>query len=204
MVEHKGTGLLVRLLVAAAAASLPTGCTDSGGPPSPGAAEDRPIVARAPDEGEVLWFQPSSSSDLGEGALINLKMDRFSLPGARMEVITQTLAASGIPVHLHTIEDELLYVLNGRGTAILGDDRQEVPLETGSVLYVPIGRWHGLTNADPESRMEVLLVTAPAADACLGGFFRSATSLPGHPPLNLPEEEFLALFTRYGMELPSD
>ena len=36
----------------------------------------------------------------------------------------------------------------------------------------------------------------------LGDFFRFATVEPGHPPLNLPEEEFLKLVKKYGMEVP--
>jgi hypothetical protein len=42
------------------------------------------------------------------------------------------------------------------------------------VIYIPIGQWHGLRNAE------------------------------GHPPLNVPEEEMRALFRKYGMELPAD
>ncbi len=145
---------------------------------------------------------PASSDDLGDGALINIKIDRVSVPYASMMVATQTLAADGIPVHLHTFEDELIYVVSGRGAAVVGDGRKEVPIKAGSVLYVPTGEWHGVSNADPEQRMEILLVTTPVGAGGLEDFFRKTGVRPGHPPLDLSEEEFLALFSQYGMELP--
>ena len=164
--------------------------------------DERPAVISAPEEGLELWYLPTSRDDLGEGALINIKIDRVSVPYTSMMVVTQTLAADGIPVHLHTFEDELIYVASGHGKAIVGDDRKEIPIEPGSVLYVPTGQWHGVSNADPDERMEVLVVTTPVSAGGLGDFFRKASVRPGHPPLDLSEEEFLALFSQYGMEVP--
>ena len=118
-----------------------------------------PAAVIPPGEGDKFWHEPSSQADLGEGAFINIKVDRVSVPYTNMVALTQTLAASGIPVHLHTFEDELIYVISGQGAAIVGDDREEVALEAGSVVYIPIGEWHGVRNANPEQRMEILLVT---------------------------------------------
>lgn len=194
-------------VVVCVSAAVATGCTAS----DPAAQEEataqrgeRPPVARGPDEGEVRWMGPSSSEELGEGSLITLKVDRVSVPYTTMMVATQRLATSGIPVHLHTFEDEILYVLRGRGSAVVGEDRQEVPLEPGSVLYVPMGEWHGMRNADPDQRVEILVVTTPVKEGGLGDFFRNASVRPGHPPLNLPQEEFLALLSEYGMEVPDE
>lgn len=166
------------------------------------ATEARSIVALAPDEGEERWLGAASADQLGEGALINIKVDRVSVPYTSMMVATQRLAASGIPVHLHTFEDEVLYVVSGRGAALVGADREEVPIESGSVLYIPSGEWHGLRNADPENRMEILIVTTPVEESGLGDFFREAGVRQGHPPLDLSEEEFLALLSEYGMKVP--
>ena len=190
------------VVAAVATLTLLAACSDATGTASQEV--EHPVVVRGPDEGEVRWFQPASSDDLGEGAIFNIKVDRISVPFARMMIATQTLGASGIPVHLHTFEDELLYVVAGEGAAIVGEDRREIPVETGSVLYVPTSAWHGLTNADPAQRMEVLVVTTPAHEGGLGDFFLEASVSPGHPPLNLPEAEFLALFSEYGMRLPEE
>jgi mannose-6-phosphate isomerase-like protein (cupin superfamily) len=168
----------------------------------PQQAEKTPIVAVGSDEGVVRWFQPDSAQALGAGALLNIKIDRLSVPHTTMMVATQKLAASGIPVHSHTWEDEMIYVIKGRGFAIINEAQTSVPIDTGSVLYIPIGEWHGLKNADPKAPMDILLVTTPVKPSGLGDFFRFATVEPGHPPLNLPEEEFLKLVRQYGMEVP--
>lgn len=161
-----------------------------------------PIVAVGPDEGTLRWAGPDSAKELGQGALLNIKIDRLSVPYTTMMVATQKLAASGIPVHSHTWEDEVIYVIKGRGFAVVNEEQTPVPIETGSVLYIPLGTWHGLRNADPKEPMQALLVTTPVKPNGLGDFFRFATVEPGHPPLNLPEEEFLKLVKKYGMEVP--
>lgn len=161
-----------------------------------------PIVAVGPNEGVERWAGPDSASTLGSGALLNVKIDRLSVPYTTMMVATQRLAASGIPVHSHTWEDEVIYVIKGQGFAVINEEQTAVPIETGSVLYIPLGTWHGLRNADPKEPMQALLITTPVKPNGLGDFFRFATVQPGHPPLNLPEEEFLKLVRKYGMEVP--
>jgi quercetin dioxygenase-like cupin family protein len=169
----------------------------------PQQAEKTPIVAVGSAEGVARWLQPDSAQALGAGALLQIKIDRLSVPHTTMMIATQKLAASGIPVHSHTWEDEMIYVINGRGVAIINEGQTSVPIETGSVLYIPMGEWHGLKNADPKAPMDILLVTTPVKPSGLGDFFRFATVQPGHPPLNLPEEEFLKLVRQYGMEVPT-
>jgi len=161
-----------------------------------------PIIAVGPDEGVVRWLQPDSAKEVGQGALLNIKIDRLSVPYTNMMVATQKLATLGIPVHSHTWEDEVIYVIKGQGFAVINEDQTRVPIKTGSVLYIPLGEWHGLKNADPKEPMDILLVTTPVKPNGLGDFFQFATVKPGHPPLNLPEEEFLKLVKKYGMEIP--
>jgi len=161
-----------------------------------------PIVAIGPNDGDLRWFEPESPDELGEGGTFSFKVDRLSVPYTNLLTVVQTLAASGVPVHLHTSEDEMLYVVSGQGFAVVGENQDETPIDTGSVIYIPKGEWHGVKNADPDERMEILVVTTPVEAKGLGEFFRRATTKPGHPPLNLPEDEFLALFKEYGMELP--
>jgi quercetin dioxygenase-like cupin family protein len=166
-------------------------------------AEKTPIVAIGPQQGTVRWADPVSDKELGSGALLNIKVDRFSVPYTNLMVMTQKLAASGIPVHSHRWEDEVIYVIKGRGFAVVNQAQTAVPIETGSVLYIPLGTWHGLRNADPNEPMDALLVTTPVKPDGLGDYFRFANVEPGHPPLNLPEEEFLRLVKKYGMDVPT-
>jgi quercetin dioxygenase-like cupin family protein len=161
-----------------------------------------PIVLIGPQEGTVRWADPVTDKNLGSGALLNIKIDRFSVPYTNLMVMTQKLAATGIPVHSHRWEDEVIYVIQGRGFAVVNEAQTPVPIETGSVLYIPLGTWHGLRNADPNERMDALLITTPVKPDGLGDYFRFASVEPGHPPLNLPEEEFLKLVKKYGMDVP--
>ena len=164
-------------------------------------ADEHPAVVSAPEDGLELLWAPMNKDDLDDAALIKLKIDRISVPYTSIMVATQTLAPSGIPVHLHTFEDELIYVVSGQGAAIVGadNDRKEVPIEAGSVFYVPTGEWHSVRNADPMEPMDILLVTTPVKAGGLEDFFRKTGVLPGHPPLGLSEVEFLAMFSEYGM-----
>jgi quercetin dioxygenase-like cupin family protein len=131
-----------------------------------------------------------------------IKVDRISVPATSMMVAERRLAAGGIPVHAHVWEHEVICILSGEGAAIVGPDQQEVAVETGTTLYIPMGSWHGLVNASETERLEALFVTSPVKEGGLGDFFRNAGVKPGHPPLNLPPEEFVQLLEQYGMILP--
>lgn len=57
----------------------------------------------------------------------------------------------------HT-EDELYYIVSGKATLLVGDD--DVPVEAGSLVYVParvVHRFHSLTEA-----LTILVFFAPA------------------------------------------
>lgn len=167
-----------------------------------GGASAHDIVAVGPDGGVERWLVPDTADDLGAGARVVIKVDRISVPATSMMVAEQRLAASGIPVHAHVWEDEVIYILSGHGAAIVGPDQQEVPIEKGTTLYIPMGGWHGLVNASETERIEALFVTTPVKEGGLGDFFRNATVKPGHPPMDLPLEEFVKLIEQYGMILP--
>ena len=152
------------LVAVAAAAIVSAGCASRSashhGHGDEGHA--RPVVVIGPNEGTELWFDPTSQKDVGDGAVFRMKVDHISVPYAEATVITQRLGATGILVHLHTFEDEILYVLSGEGSAVVGEAREEIALEPGSVVYVPKGQWHGVKIDDPVERMEILIVTIPS------------------------------------------
>jgi quercetin dioxygenase-like cupin family protein len=126
-----------------------------------------------------LLVKRDSAQQLGHGALLNVKIDGLSVPHSTMMVATKKLAASGIPVHSHTWEDEMTYVINGRGFALINEEQTSVPIETGSVLYIPIGP--GLKSADPKAPMDILLVTTPVKPNGLGTFSASRRWSRGTP-----------------------
>jgi mannose-6-phosphate isomerase-like protein (cupin superfamily) len=191
-----------RVFAACLGVSLACGLEVFGFASGAGDASAHDIVAVGPKEGVERWLGPDSADDLGAGARIVIKVDRISVPATSMMVAEQRLAASGIPVHAHVWEDEVIYVLSGEGDAIVGPDQQRVPVERGTTLYIPMGSWHGLVNGSETERLEALFVTTPVKEGGLGDFFRNATVKPGHPPMDLPPEDLVKLLEDYGMILP--
>jgi quercetin dioxygenase-like cupin family protein len=68
------------------------------------------------------------------------------------------------PLHIHYLEDEAVYVLDGRLTFFCGD--QQVAAVRGSFVYLPRGIAHGF-RVDGEGPASLLCLTVPAAaDQC--------------------------------------
>jgi mannose-6-phosphate isomerase-like protein (cupin superfamily) len=63
--------------------------------------------------------------------------------------------------HLHEVQEEIFYVLSGRGRIAVGDESVEVT--PGSVVVVPAGMLHQLINTGDET-LEVLAAVAPPFD----------------------------------------
>jgi mannose-6-phosphate isomerase-like protein (cupin superfamily) len=97
---------------------------------------------------------------------------------------------SGILVHRHDRTEETLFVHEGSGTFILGDQR--IHVEKGSTIYVPRETWHGMENPDSDVRL-VFVVTPPG----LEGFFRGMFWEPGKAPKQLSPEEISVLEKQY-------
>jgi mannose-6-phosphate isomerase-like protein (cupin superfamily) len=100
---------------------------------------------------------------------------------------------TGIQVHHHQEADEVLFVLEGTGFGILGDKR--IPIEKGSVIYIPKGVWHGVEN--PDSELLLLWVVAPPG---LEAFFREVASAPRAPPKQLTREQLNEIARKHGMQ----
>jgi mannose-6-phosphate isomerase-like protein (cupin superfamily) len=100
---------------------------------------------------------------------------------------------AGIPVHQHNEADEVLFVLEGVGYGILGDNR--VGIEKGSAIYVPTGVWHGVEN--PDSVLLLLWVVAPPG---VEAFFREVSSAPGAPPKHLTRDQLNDIARKHGMQ----
>lgn len=135
---------------------------------------DGTVLRRGPGNTVVITVDPARGSNA-------LAMGTQSLePGA------------GIPVHRHEREDEVLFIHDGRGTAVVGDERTAV--EKGDTIFVPRGTWHGVeTGAD---RIEVLWTVTPPG---LEQFFREVSSAPGEAPKSLSPEQMQAIGRKHGV-----
>ena len=75
---------------------------------------------------------------------------------------------SGIRVHKHDRTEEILYIAEGSGTLLLGDER--IPVDRDTTVWVPPGTWHGVENS--AEHMHVLwFVTPPGLDDLFRGMF---------------------------------
>ncbi len=91
-------------------------------------------------------------------------------------------AGSSILVHRHDHTEEVLYIEEGSGTLILGNERIEIG--AGATVWVPPGTWHGVENGNDHMHL-LWFVTPPGLD----GFLRSMFWPPGSPPKNLTPEQ---------------
>jgi mannose-6-phosphate isomerase-like protein (cupin superfamily) len=99
----------------------------------------------------------------------------------------------GIPPHVHHLEDEVLYVIEGEYAIVLGEERLRAG--PGSVLNFTRGTAHGFESVGP-SAGRVLHVVTPGSS--FEQFLHELVQLPPGPP-DIPA--LAALFGKYGMEL---
>jgi quercetin dioxygenase-like cupin family protein len=96
----------------------------------------------------------------GGGTSTELKLAGEQSGGDWAVVEWRLCAGDEPPIHIHTREDENLYVLEGAITAYVGDEKIEV--EAGSYAALPKNVPHGLTVRGDEVRLLVTLEPAGA------------------------------------------
>jgi quercetin dioxygenase-like cupin family protein len=96
----------------------------------------------------------------GNGSSTELKLAGEQSGGDWAVVEWRVRAGDEPPIHIHTREDETLYVLEGAITAFVGDQRIEV--EAGSYAALPKDIPHGLIVRGEEARLLVTLAPAGA------------------------------------------
>ena len=62
--------------------------------------------------------------------------------------------------HLHPLQDEIFYVIAGKGTIVVGEE--VVPVSTGSVVFGPLGVRHGI-RADAGDRLALMFIKGPGS-----------------------------------------
>jgi mannose-6-phosphate isomerase-like protein (cupin superfamily) len=149
---------------APAASVMPSGARDSV----------RPGRVVAPDFGERLVYCELP-------LVLTVKVDSGTAPGTRLRAASGVLSR-GSEFGVHRDADEVLYVTRGRGHAVIRADT--IPVEPGSVMFVPQNTPHGLVNSSDQP-LEYFVVHSPQTS--VAGFRRRA-ALPGPfcPPLGPP------------------
>ena len=96
----------------------------------------------------------------GHGSTAELKLGGEQSGGDYGVVEWTVRTGDEPPIHIHTREDETLYVLDGAITAFVGDQRIDV--EAGSYAALPKDVPHGLVVRGDEARLLVTLAPAGA------------------------------------------
>jgi quercetin dioxygenase-like cupin family protein len=129
-----------------------------------------------PDEGASFW-QPVPAN----GFIRNIVNQRDVGGPTNFSIGTQTVAAGCfIREHTHAMNEEIIYVVEGRGIARI--DGVEHAIEKGSCVYVGRNRKHHFLNPNPEP-MTFLWIMMPGG---LDEFF-AAIGRPRKPGDPAPE-----------------
>ena len=108
------------------------------------------------DTGEAYWVM---------GGLFTYLVTGEESGGSYFTVIVDMGPEAGPPPHIHHLEEEQFYVLDGQLTYSVGDQIFEV--RTGDFIHIPKGAVHSFKNGSKPSRL--LATFAPAG---IEGFFR--------------------------------
>jgi len=99
------------------------------------------------EEGEVLQLGPRKAS-------LFLKATPETGSHNITAIMEKIPPGDGIPVHKHLNEDELIFIHSGKASVTLGDDKYLA--DSGSLIFVPKGVWHGLQN--PYSNQHLVML----------------------------------------------
>ena len=145
---------------------------------------DLPAIVRASHGLEVVL------GDLG-----TVHKVRSEITDGRMVVIEHTLPPSRLaaPLHRHSREDEISYVLAGQMGALLGD--RVIQARAGSYVVKPRGQWHTYWNAG-ESELRLMELLVPGGfEGCLE---RLAEAMVARVPVEVSTLERIG--AEYGVE----
>ena len=101
--------------------------------------------------------------DLKEAAKDNEAFRRVVFTGTKSQLVLMSLEPNeDIGLETHEEVDQLIYVIDGEGTAVIGEGSKKI--EKGDVVCVPAGTLHNIVNTDDEP-MKVFTVYSPPEHA---------------------------------------
>ena len=131
---------------------------------------------RQPGQGELIqMYGPTAGS-------IRLLVDPKNCGGAGLCTLIQTLdRGAAVPMHRHDKAEQVLYFLDGKGmVSVLG---AEVPAERGTVVFVPKGADHAISNVGDGSLSFLETTTPPGFENA----FREMSTSPEAGPAEITE-----------------
>lgn len=154
-------------------------------PPAPAPAGGGTILAA--DQGELYYLGRRRSPTL-------IKVDPKVAGSRHLFMLTEVLPpGTGVPVHRHTHDEEILFIHAGTVTVTLGDRQTEA--RAGATVFIPPNTWIGVQNTGSEPATFLAIF----ADPSTGDYFRGIGRAPGDPRPPPTAEEFAALNRRHHM-----
>ena len=149
--------------------------------------EDKePIVLQA-DEGESHWYIDN---------LVTVKALGTDTSGAYSFLEVSASAGGGPPLHIHTKEDEAIYIIEGEITFQIGD--RTVKASAGSFVLMPKGIPHTFRIETPAKGLIILSPPGFENYFIEAGKLAEAKTLPP-PPDEPPDfEKIGAIAAKYG------
>jgi len=152
-----------------------------------------PAKVVGPEEGESYW-QPVPAN----GFIRNIFSKASVGSRADVSIGTQTVPPGCfIREHTHARQEEIIYVVAGRGVARIDDVEQ--PLETGAAVFVGMNRKHHFLNPHEEPMTFLWVMTPGGLDRYFAEIGRPRR--PGEPapepfprPANVAEIEARTVF----------
>ena len=110
---------------------------------------------------------------LGDGQMFEYGIDTLEVvlgpeQGAENIVVYRTVHDPGEvsepEQHVHNVSEDVIFILEGQGEMIVGEDRERIPVEKGEVLLIPPGERHGTANTGDTQLVRLTCHAPPDPD----------------------------------------
>jgi len=121
----------------------------------------------------------AGDGDREKGADWLFKASAATTDGALDFMIGEVAYCTGPPLHVHDVQHDTFYVLDGVLTVQLGEEVHE--LRAGDFVTIPPGVPHTFDNLDPNGRVEAINVMTPGGLGFLFGELAEAATAQDPP-----------------------
>jgi len=144
-------------------------------------------------EGKLLPLNNGLTVSLGSSSM-TFRVAGEDTDGAYSVLEYLAAPGAGSPMHVHKNEVESFYILEGAITFQLGEEKTRATPRM--FVTIPRGMRHAFVNAEEEPARALVILTPSGLEY----FFLDMSELLKTYPDGLPEEVFLALTEKYGLD----
>lgn len=140
-------------------------------------AAKKPAFVVPPDRGESFW-QPVPANGYAEVRVSHRKDPAVTSCATGIQVVAP---GCYIREHVHPAQDEILFVFEGEGEAVIDGTSQ--PMPQGTTVYIGAGHRHKLVNGSSSHPLKLCWVMIPGGADGLDDFFAriGRPRKPGEP-----------------------